>query len=427
MRSCVIPPCQFKHRVRSRPVPWPRPRRCRRHHGSQQTQEARWAKAQLTAPCQAQDGPGTTRPSAAAVVVGAGVAVGTTVAGASAAPNTVGAVSVPATSPASSWAYVPPTATPIKHVVVIFDENVSFDHYFGTYPNATNTDGSTFHAKPGTPEGERPVHKITRGPDRPAADQQPERVQPAAAHPLRGADLRPEPRLHAGAGGLRRRQDGHVRPGHRERLDLHRPARSSSVQPGLVMDYYDGNTVTGLWNYAQNYAMSDNNYDTDFGPVHPRRAQPDLGQRRRRLRGQTRPRAPVEPTPGSVSALNSAGLGTIYGDLDPAYDDCSDSSHTSTSPLGVMTGKNIGDLLNARPRQLGLVPGRVRADRHRRGGYAVCGSTHDQHRRHLGHGLLAAPQPVPVLQVHGQPQAPAADLGGGHRPHRPGQPPVRPV
>ena len=42
-------------------------------------------------------------------------------------------------------------ATPIKHVVVIFDENVSFDHYFGTYPNAANTDGTTFHAKPDTP------------------------------------------------------------------------------------------------------------------------------------------------------------------------------------------------------------------------------------------------------------------------------------
>src|SRR5436305_1190476 len=26
------------------------------------------------------------------------------------------------------------TATPIKHLVVIFQENVSFDHYFGTYP-----------------------------------------------------------------------------------------------------------------------------------------------------------------------------------------------------------------------------------------------------------------------------------------------------
>src|SRR5262249_50806395 len=36
-----------------------------------------------------------------------------------------------------------------------------------------------------------------------------------------------------------------------------------------VMDYYDGNTVTGLWNYAQRYAMSDNSYGTTFGPSSP--------------------------------------------------------------------------------------------------------------------------------------------------------------
>src|SRR5579859_5467378 len=46
----------------------------------------------------------------------------------------------------------PKTATPIKHVVVIFQENVSFDHYFGTYPNATNPAGEpTFTATPNTP------------------------------------------------------------------------------------------------------------------------------------------------------------------------------------------------------------------------------------------------------------------------------------
>jgi phospholipase C len=44
------------------------------------------------------------------------------------------------------------TATPIKHLVVIFDENVSFDHYFGTYPYASNPAGEPgFHARPGTP------------------------------------------------------------------------------------------------------------------------------------------------------------------------------------------------------------------------------------------------------------------------------------
>src|SRR5258708_5125353 len=36
---------------------------------------------------------------------------------------------------------VPATATPIQHLVVIFQENVSFDHYFGTYPSALNPAG----------------------------------------------------------------------------------------------------------------------------------------------------------------------------------------------------------------------------------------------------------------------------------------------
>jgi phospholipase C len=46
-----------------------------------------------------------------------------------------------------------PTATPIKHVVVIFQENVSLDHYFGTYPTALNLPGETpFTAKPRTPK-----------------------------------------------------------------------------------------------------------------------------------------------------------------------------------------------------------------------------------------------------------------------------------
>jgi phospholipase C len=45
-----------------------------------------------------------------------------------------------------------PTATPIKHLVIIFNENVSFDHYFATYPTATNPPGEPpFKAKPGTP------------------------------------------------------------------------------------------------------------------------------------------------------------------------------------------------------------------------------------------------------------------------------------
>src|SRR5260370_1696494 len=44
------------------------------------------------------------------------------------------------------------TATPIQHLVVIFKENVSFDHYFGTYPNALNPAGEPqFRAATSTP------------------------------------------------------------------------------------------------------------------------------------------------------------------------------------------------------------------------------------------------------------------------------------
>ena len=42
-------------------------------------------------------------------------------------------------------------STPIEHVVVIFQENVSFDHYFATYPIAKNSDGPSFTAAAGTP------------------------------------------------------------------------------------------------------------------------------------------------------------------------------------------------------------------------------------------------------------------------------------
>jgi phospholipase C len=44
------------------------------------------------------------------------------------------------------------TTTPIKHVLVIFQENVLFDHCFATYPGALNPKGEPkFVARPGTP------------------------------------------------------------------------------------------------------------------------------------------------------------------------------------------------------------------------------------------------------------------------------------
>jgi phospholipase C len=312
----------------------------------------------------------------AAVVIGTGVAVGTTVTGASAAPNTVNAVPVPATSPASSWYYAPKTATPIKHVVVIFDENESFDHYFGTYPYAANTDGSTFHAKPGTPTVNGLYTKITAsGPAGPLLTSNPNSYNPERLTHSEALTCDQNhgytPEQEAFDAG---KMDKFVQD--TESASTCAAGTDEYFSPGLVMDYYDGNTVTALWNYAQNYAMSDNNYDTDFGPSTPGALNLISGND-----GDGYAVSPstgaVEPDPGTVSALNSDGLGTIYGDLDPAYDECSDSSHTSTSPVGVMTGENIGDLLNAKNVSWGWFQGGFAPTGTNAAGDAVCGSEHE--------------------------------------------------
>lgn len=44
-----------------------------------------------------------------------------------------------------------PTTTPIKHIVVIFQENRSFDQYFASYPFSANLAGEPpFYAQPKT-------------------------------------------------------------------------------------------------------------------------------------------------------------------------------------------------------------------------------------------------------------------------------------
>ena len=122
----------------------------------------------------------------------------------------------------------------IRHVVVIFQENVSFDHYFATYPNAANLAGEPqFTALPNTPAVERPLRR--------AADRQPQRRQSRQRRtapptlpprPRSGRHRRPGPRLPRRADGLRRRQDGplpQVRrrrrrppgPRHQDRHPLH--------------------------------------------------------------------------------------------------------------------------------------------------------------------------------------------------------------
>ncbi len=307
------------------------------------------------------------RPAVALLAAGAlagGMAAGAPAASASTSA-TAGAARPAAASVAGYREWVP-TGTPIKHLVVIFQENVSFDHYFGTYPHAANTDGSPFRAKPGTPSvnGLTPA-LLTANPN----TYNPTRLSHSQALTC-DQDHAYLPEQQAFDGG---KMDKFVQY-------TNTPTCTGSPTtpygaPGLVMDYYDGNTVTGLWNYAQNYAMSDNNYNTNFGPSTPGALNV--------ISGNDSPGYAVSPAtglpvadPGTVSTLNSQGLGTIYGDLDPAYDDCSDASHTSSNPVGVMTGQNIGNLLNARHITWGWFQGGFAPTGTNSAGYAVCGATH---------------------------------------------------
>ena len=266
------------------------------------------------------------------------------------------------------------TATPIKHLVVIFGENISFDHYFGTYPNAANTDGSTFLAKKHTPN----VNGLT----------------PSLLTHNPNAGFNPERLTHSEA--LTCDQNHSYVP---EQQAVDNGAMDKFVQftdhdtctgqpvlfgaPGLGLDYYDGNTVTGLWNYAQNYAMSDNNFGTNYGPSTPGALNVISGNDGGGYAvspsvpyADISTSTPKASDPGSVGSLDSNGVGTIYGDLDPAYDDCSDSSHAATSPLGVMTGQNIGDLLNARHLTWGWFQGGFAPTGTNSNGFAVCGASH---------------------------------------------------
>jgi phospholipase C len=143
------------------------------------------------------------------------------------------------------------------------------------------------------------------------------------------------------------------------------------------MDYYDGNTVTGLWNYAQQYAMSDNSYSTVFGPSTPGALNLVSGQTHGGSAVNPVTGAPAPPT-GVVVSPDANGVGTVIGDPDPAFDDCSDSNRTSTNSLLKMSGTNIGDRLNQENVTWGWFQGGFKPTTPYAGSgtYAKCGATH---------------------------------------------------
>ena len=269
--------------------------------------------------------------------------------------------------------------TPIKHVVVLFDENESFDHYFGTYPYAANTDGSTFHAKPGTPKVNGLYTSITsKGPAGPLLTSNPNAFNPQRLSHSEALTCDQNhgytPEQEAFNGG---KMDQFVQYTE-SALDLRRGhGRVLPAGPGHgLLRRQHGHRAVELRAELRDERQQ---LRHQLRAVHARRAERDLGQRRRRLRRQPDHRQAGRGDAGTVSALNSKGLGTIYGDLDPAYDDCSDNSHasTDTNPVGVMTGQNIGDLLNAKNVSWGWFQGGFAPTSTNSAGLPVCGAEHE--------------------------------------------------
>jgi phospholipase C len=224
------------------------------------------------------------------------------------------------------------TTTPIKHLVVIFQENISFDHYFGTYPSATNPPGEPrFIAKPGTPGVNGYTNGLLFN-------------NPNALNTLNGTGASGPFRLDRSEAATMD-QDHDYMPEQQAfdngLMDLFPkytgvagPPPNGQPTNGLVMGYYDGNTVTAYWNYAQRFAMSDNSYDTNFGP--------STDGALNLISGQLNGVGEMQAASGDVVSDGSGGY-TLVSDADPLGDKCS----TTTGAALTMTGANVGEMLTA--------------------------------------------------------------------------------
>jgi phospholipase C len=258
-----------------------------------------------------------------------------------------------------------PTSTPIKHVVVIFQENVSFDHYFGTYPHAANLHGENpFVAKADTPRANtlESAGLLTNNPN----VVNPFRIPPSVPVTC-DEDHNYNDEQAAFDGGL---MDNFTK------VTCNDPLLGANS----TMGYYDGNTVTAVWNYAQHYAMSDNSYGTTFGPSTPGALN--------LVAGNTYP-ATLSPTKANGSKASPAGqiaggsadptvtVGAVVGDPRPHYDECVQTTPgLAGSNQITLTGKNVGDLLNAKGITWGWFQGGFAPTGNDSKGRVICGQHH---------------------------------------------------
>jgi phospholipase C len=224
--------------------------------------------------------------------------------------------------PISSFAENPLTITPIHHLVIIFQENASFDHYFATYPKAMNgANGSKFIAYFNTPK--------VNGLNESLLNENPNSVNPFRLDPSQAVTCDMN---HGYTAEQQAYNQGLV-----DSFVQYTGSNKDGCNPNLVMGYYDGNTVTALWNYAQHFAMSDNFFGTTYGP--------SLVGHLNLISGQTHGGRITNSISSEIltNLYNVLVNGTVIGNDDPLYDDCSLNNLKLS-----MEGKNIGDLLNAK-------------------------------------------------------------------------------
>jgi phospholipase C len=235
----------------------------------------------------------------------------------------------------SSQISTPAPAVNIQHIVVIFQENVSFDHYFATYPNALNLPGETpFTALPGTPAvdglsqsllAQNPNLTNTRNGN---GASNPFRLSPLNASTADQDHSYSQEQLAFDGGAM------DLFPRSVGAADSPSQGSGIAATTGLTMAYYDGNTVTALWDYAQHYAMSDRFFGTTFGPS-------TLGALNL-ISGQTNGVVNDGNAAGNMVSDGNGGY-TLTRNAAPVNDICSATS----GALIHMAGRNVGDLLNA--------------------------------------------------------------------------------
>ncbi len=247
-----------------------------------------------------------------------------------------------------------PTATPIKHLVVIYQENVSFDHYFATYPKAANPAGEpAFQASPNTP--------TVNGLSQALLEHNPNSTAPFRLPRSRAATCDQDHEYTAEQQAM----DHGLMDKFVETLgNGSDPSGHTVCDRKDVMGYYDGNTVTALWNLAQHFSMSDNSFGTGFGPSTPGALN--------LISANTSGAIDVKTKEVVFDAATNSY--TVIGDAQPAYDDC-----TTRDSLG-MSGRNVGDLLTAQGISWGFFQGgfkpTVAYDPNKPGTKAQCRASH---------------------------------------------------